>query len=137
VAGDLFVKHMDWPGAQELSQRLAKTLDPKLLSDDDKSPEMQAAEMQMQAMAQEMEQLHGMLKGVQQSMESQDLEIKKYDAETKRISAVQAGMSPEQIQDIVMGTIAAALDTGDLIGGNIPARGELMPEMMPPPEMPQ
>jgi hypothetical protein len=137
VAGDLFVKHMDWPGAQELSQRLAKTLDPKLLSDDDKSPEMQAAEMQMQAMAQEMEQLHGMLKGVQQSMESQELEIKKYDAETKRISAVQAGMSPEQIQDIVMGTIAAALDTGDLIGGNIPSRGELMPEMMPPPEMPQ
>jgi hypothetical protein len=137
VAGDLFVKHMDWPGAQELSQRLAKTLDPKLLSDDDKSPEMQAAEMQMQAMAQEMEQLHGMLKGVQQSMEAQELEIKKYDAETKRISAVQAGMSPEQIQDIVMGTIAAALDTGDLIGGNIPARGELMPEMMPPPEMPQ
>jgi hypothetical protein len=26
-------------------------------------------------------------------------------------------MSPEQIQDIVMGTIAAALDTGDLVAG--------------------
>jgi len=137
VAGDLFVKHMDWPGAQELSQRLAKTLDPKLLSDDDKSPELQAAEMQMQAMAQEMEQLHGMLRRVEQSMEAQELEIKKYDAETKRISAVQAGMSPEQIQDIVMGTIAAAIDTGDLIGGSIPARGELMGEapQAPPPEM--
>jgi hypothetical protein len=49
-------------------------------------------------------------------------------------------MSPDQIQDIVMGTIAAALDTGDLIG-QMPNRGELgeseeMPgqpmEMMPP-----
>jgi hypothetical protein len=26
-------------------------------------------------------------------------------------------MTPEQIQDIVMGTIAAAVDTGDLIAG--------------------
>ena len=129
VAGDLFVKHMDWPGAQELSQRLAKTLDPKLLSDDDKSPELQAAEMQMQAMAQEMEQMHSMLRAVQQSMEAQELEIKKYEAETRRISAVQAGMTPEQIQDIVMGTIAAAVDTGDISPGAIPNRGDLMPDM--------
>ena len=129
VAGDLFVKHMDWPGAQELSQRLAKTIDPKLIEDSEKSPALQAAEMQMQAMAQEMEQLHKMLQSVQQSMEAQELEIKKYDAETKRISAVQAGMTPDQIQDIVMGTIAAAIDTGDLISGPIPNRGELMPDM--------
>ena len=129
VAGDLFVKHMDWPGAQELSQRLAKTIDPKLIEDSEKSPALQAAEMQMQAMAQEMEQLHKMLQSVQQSMEAQELEIKKYDAETKRISAVQAGMTPDQIQDIVMGTIAAAIDTGDLISGPIPNRGDLMPDM--------
>jgi len=38
----------------------------------------------------------------------------------------------EQIQDIVSGTIAAALDTGDLIGG-APQRQEFQ---MPPPEMP-
>ena len=129
VAGDLFVKHMDWPGAQELSQRLAKTIDPKLIEDSEKSPALQAAEMQMQAMAQEMEQLHKMLQSVQQSMEAQELEIKKYDAETKRISAVQAGMSESQIQDLVMGTIAAAIDTGDIISGNIPNRGNLMPDM--------
>jgi hypothetical protein len=36
-------------------------------------------------------------------------------------------MSPEQIQDIVMGTIAAAMDTGDLIGGS--------PEMREVPQM--
>jgi hypothetical protein len=54
-------------------------------------------------------------------------------------------MTFEQIQDIVQGTIAAALDTGDLIGG-APQREEfqmpqeqMMPpppdQMMPPPEM--
>ena len=130
VAGDLFVKHMDWPGAQELSQRLAKTIDPKLTEDNDKSPALQAAEQQMQAMAQELDQMHQMLKGVQQSMEAQELEIKKYDAETKRISATQAGMSEDQIQDIIRGTLAAAIETGDLISGDM-NRGEMAFEGAP------
>ena len=122
VAGDLFVKHMDWPGAQELSKRLAKTIDPKLLSDDE-DPALQAANQQIQAMGQEMEQMHQMLQNVQKSIEMRDQEradfeakIKAFDAETKRISAVQAGMSPEQIQDIVMGTVHGMITSGDLIG---------------------
>jgi hypothetical protein len=44
-------------------------------------------------------------------------------------------MSPEQIQDIVMGTIAAALDTGDLING-APEMRE-MPPMAEQQGMPQ
>jgi hypothetical protein len=142
VAGDLFVKNMDWPGAQEMSKRFAKTIDPKLMADDDKTPELQAAEQQIQAMGQEMEQMHQMIQNVGKSIEMQDLarkdyeaEIKAYQAETQRISAVQAGMSPEQIQDIVMGTIAAALDTGDLING-APEMRE-MPDMLEQQGMPQ
>jgi hypothetical protein len=157
VAGDLFIKNMDWPGAQEMSKRFAKTIDPKIMEGGDESPEMQAATMQMEAMGQEMEQMHQMLQNVSKSMEAQDLErknyeaqIKAFDAETKRISAVQAGMTFEQIQDIVQGTIAAALDTGDLIGGapqreqfEMPQEPMMQPPMeqmpmeqqMPPPEM--
>jgi hypothetical protein len=161
VAGDLFVKNMDWPGAQELADRLAKTIDPKLLENGDKDPALQAAEQQMQAMGQEMEQMYAMMQNFQKSVEVQDLErknfeadIKAYQAETQRISAVSAGMTAEQIQDIVMGTIAAALDTGDLVGQELqrepmqmpqemPMEGQVPPEMMPmegqvPPEgMPQ
>ncbi len=113
VAGDLFVKHMDWPGAQEMAARIAKTIDPKLLNDDE-SPELQAANQQMQAMAQEI---------VQKSMEQQELDIKAYDAETKRISAVQDKMTPDQIQDIVMGTLQAALDSGDIGPGAVQNEG--------------
>jgi hypothetical protein len=94
VAGDLFVKHMDWPGAQELSKRLAKTLDPKLLSDED-DPALQAANQQIQAMGQEMEQMHQMLQNVAKSHEAQSLDNEKfkadlqaYDAETKRLTAL-------------------------------------------------
>ena len=144
VAGDLFVKNMDWPGAQEMAARFAKTIDPKLLSDAD-DPALQAANQQMQAMAQELDQMHTMLKNVGQSMEAQDLkikqfdsEVKAYDAETKRISAVQAGMSEEQIQDIAMGVVAAALESQSMMSQMPEMREESMPmEQMPPQGMPQ
>jgi hypothetical protein len=136
VAGDLFVKNMDWPGAQEMSKRFAKTIDPKLMGDAEDNPQLQAAQQQMQAMAAELDQLHQMLQNVGKSMEAQDMErkdyeakIKAFDAETKRIAAVQAGMSEEQIQDIVMGTLHGMITSGDLVS-EMPGRetNEMMPE---------
>ena len=143
VAGDLFVKNMDWPGAQDLAKRFKKTIDPKVLADDD-DPALAAANQQMEAMAAEMENMFQMLQNVNQSMEAREMQIKQfeadikaYQAETQRISAVQAGMSPEQIQDIVMGTIAAAMDTGDLVSG-APQMPEMqMPEMQQPQMAPE
>jgi hypothetical protein len=35
VAGDLFIKNMDWPGAQEMAARFKKILDPKVLAEGD------------------------------------------------------------------------------------------------------
>ena len=144
VAGDLFIKNMDWPGAQEMAQRFAKIIDPKILEGEDESPEMQAAKAQMDVLTQELNRVVGMLEKVEQSMEAQELQIKAYDAETKRISAVQAGMSAEQIQEIVMGTIAAAIDTGDLVPGGagplreeMPQMAEQMPQMAEPQMMPE
>ena len=123
IAGDLLVKNMDWPGAEEIAKRMKKTIDPKILADED-DPQLAAANQQMEAMQAEMENMFQMLQNVNQSMEAREIQIKEFDsqvkayaAETQRISAVQAGMSPEQIQDIVMGTIAAAMDTGDLVAG--------------------
>jgi len=153
VAGDLFIKNMDWPGAQEMAARFKKILDPKVLSEGDQSPEMMAAQQQMEAMTQELNRMTDIISNVQDSVAQREVDIKEYkaqvdayDAETKRISAMQQSMTPEQIQDIVMGTIAAALDTGDLIGGSpqmrempdmeqpeMPEMGEMQPEM---PEQP-
>jgi hypothetical protein len=124
VAGDLFVKNMDWPGAQEMSKRFAKTIDPKILADDDKSPALQAAEQQIQAMGAEMENMHQMIQNVGKSIEMRDLErkdfeaeVKAYQAETQRITATQAGMNEQQIQDIAMGVVAAAIESNSQISG--------------------
>ena len=130
VAGDLFIKNMDWPGAQEMAERFKKILDPKVLEGGDMTPELAAAQQQIQAMAQELEQSSTILENIQDSVAQQEIQIKgfeaeirAYDAETKRISAVQNSMTPEQIQDIVMGTMHAAMDMGDLVPPSLPQLG--------------
>jgi hypothetical protein len=142
VAGDLFVKNMDWPGAQEMSKRFAKTIDPKFLSDGEDNPALQAAQQQMQAMGQEMEQMHQMIRNVGKSIEVQEQErkdfeaqVKAYEAETKRLAQVQASMSPEQIQDIVLGTVHGMITSGDLVS-EMPGRdqSEMMPEQQGMPQ---
>jgi len=83
-----------------------------------------------------------MLQNVGKSIEVQEQErkdyeakIKAFDAETKRISAVQAGMSPDQIQEIVLGTIHGMITSGDLIaempGQDMPIEEMLMEQEMP------
>jgi len=154
VAGDLFVKNMDWPGAQEMAERFKKTIDPQILANNDKSPELQAAEQQIQAMGQEMEAMHSMINQVGKSIEMQEqrrkdyeAEIKAYQAETQRITATQAGMNEQQIQDIAMGVVAAAMESNGQLNG-IPEMQEQQmdvgmegmpeaPEPMQPMEMPQ
>lgn len=85
--------------------------------------------------------MHQMLQNVSKSMEMRDMEVKEqanqikmFDAETKRISAVQAGMSEEQIQDIAMGVVAAAMESNNMMSG-MPENREASPEPMQ--EMPQ
>jgi len=74
--------------------------------------------------------MHQMIQNVGKSIEMQDMkrkdyeaEIKAYQAETQRISAVQAGMTEQQIQDIAMGVVAAAMEQG-----GIPEMREMQPE---------
>lgn len=149
VAGDLFIKNMDWPGAQEMAERFKKILDPKVLQTGEKSPELAAAEQQIQALTQELQQSSTILESVKDSVAQQEVsiksfeaEIRAYDAETKRISAVQASMTPDQIQDIVLGTLHAAMDMGDLVPPGQPQEGDFGMDQMPeqpeqPGEMPE
>jgi hypothetical protein len=155
VAGDLFIKNMDWPGAQEMAKRFEKIIDPKIMADTDESPEMQQAKMQMEAMGQELDQLQQMLQNVGKSIEVQDLErknfeadIKAYQAETQRLSTIAAGMTPDQVQDVVMQTLRDVMTSGDLVMeqqgqelmgdmGDMGGMGQEMPPEMGgmPPEM--
>ena len=139
VAGDLFVKNMDWPGAQEMAKRFARTIDPVIMGETDESPALQAANKQIEAMGAEMQQMFTMLQRVNDSMEAQKLEIdqfkvqsdadiKAYEAETRRLQAVAAGMQPEQVQEVVMQTLRDVLTAGDLVTAIEPREMPQMPE---------
>lgn len=108
IAGDLIVKAQDWPGADDLAERLLKTVPPQLLSEKEKQergdqPDFQAM-MQQQAMMQEqMQQAVQELQKLQQEnmtlktkeaieakkleIENKKLEIERFEAETNRIEA--------------------------------------------------
>ncbi len=131
VIGDLMVKNMDWPGAEEISERLKLTLPPEIQQAEAKKkqktmpPEMlkivqqfeqalkqkdemmAAAADEIEAARQEMKKL----KDAQEDKENEikikavDTEIKAYQAETQRLQAVQQSMTPEQIQQIVLQTM--------------------------------
>lgn len=131
VAGDLFVKNMDWPGAQEMADRFAKTIDPKLMTGNATTPEMQAAMQQIQAQQAQLMAAEHAIEAIKQSMDNRRIEIKQidaqikgYDAETRRIAAMAKAMSPEQIQDMVMGTLHGMIANGDL---DSPLKDKLQP----------
>jgi len=140
IAGDLFVKQMDWPGAHELAKRFEKTIPPELLSDDD--PQMQKAKQIIQQMQQELQQAHQMLNNAQNSIEAREVTVKEfearikaYQAETQRIVALkpaqEPGLSEEQIQDIAAGTVHAALQdpsAGGMMGPAAANKGAQQPQ---------
>lgn len=76
IAGDIMVKQMDWPGAQEIAERIKKTLPPGL-SDDEKQqqPLPPEAQAQMQQMSQMIEMLTGKLNEAQDKAETKTLEL--------------------------------------------------------------
>ena len=63
VGGDLLVKNLDWPGAQELADRIRKTIDPALLEEaEDAETQLAAAQGMVQQLQQQLEALNAYAK---------------------------------------------------------------------------
>jgi hypothetical protein len=98
VAGDLVAKAQDWPGAEELANRLKKTIPVQYL--DEKDQEGAGAGMspeEIQAMQQQLMQLQTENQELKQdkTLEFKKLEIQSYDATTKRIAALNRNFGVE------------------------------------------
>lgn len=87
VAGDLLFKAADFPMADEVAERLHRTIPPAILGEGP-TPEMQDATQKMQHMGQMIEQLSQELQQAKQGHEQQEVNIREYEAETKRIAAL-------------------------------------------------
>ncbi len=96
--GDLAFKNMDWPGADEIAERLKKLLPPQLQEDEEgqpqQDPQLQAMVQQLQA---QLEEAVAAAEGKQAEMEikAAELQIKQFDAETKRMQ-VMGGIQGQQ-----------------------------------------
>jgi len=90
-------------------------------------------------MTQELNRMSDIIKHVQDSVAQREVDVKEfkaqvdaYDAETKRIAAVQVGMTEEQIQDIAMGVVAAAMESQMAMVPMIRDESPEEQQMMPP-----
>lgn len=119
LIGDLIAKNMDWPGAEEVAERLKLMLPPQLQNDKSPIPPQVAAQMQqMQQMLQQMQQAMGQLQQENaqlkqdKSVEAQKVQIDGYNAETNRLKVTSAAMTQEQVQMLVLQTLQQALTPG-------------------------
>jgi len=104
IAGDLVVKAQDWPGAEELSERLQKTVPPQFLSPEDQQklqppPVSPQVVQQMQQALQQLQQENTQLK-LDKTIEFKKLEVQSYEATTKRIAALNQDRGTESPDDM-------------------------------------
>ncbi len=132
LISDLIAKNLDWPGADEIAERFRAVLPPAVTG---QNPELQQMQQQMQQMQQQSQQAIAQLQQeLQQTKASKEIDLAKvkidaYGAETDRLKTVQTGMTPEQIQMMIMQTIQQLMQTPDIT----PMQGQMIqPEMAQP-----
>jgi hypothetical protein len=88
VIGDLLAKNLDWPGADEVAQRLQAMLPPQARGAD---PQARAAQAQTAELAQALAAAKAQIAALQQdrSHEARKLEIDAFEAETNRLKALR------------------------------------------------
>lgn len=91
VAGDLIAKAQDWPLAEQIGDRLKKTLPPQVTDgeDEDLSPEEKAAKEQQQKSAQDQQaqQQQMQQRGIEAEIATKEAQAKKTSAEAAKIGA--------------------------------------------------
>jgi hypothetical protein len=78
VAGDLMVKNMDWPGAQDIAQRLRKALPPGMADDEKENPIPPQAKAMLEQQGQMIQQLTEQLQAA-----TSPIELKRMDLESR------------------------------------------------------
>jgi len=106
VVGDLFVKNMDWPGADEIATRIKKTIPPELTEDVDEDEEdmietpvgqlpVSQAGQAIESLTQQIQQSGDQMQQMQQELQRADMlgkendarkiEVERFKAETDRM----------------------------------------------------
>jgi hypothetical protein len=117
--GDLLFKAADFPMAQDVAERLRRAIPPALLGDGP-SPAEQDMQQKMAHMGQMIEHLSQMLQEAREGREQQEVNIKSYDAETKRIQAL-GPVDPALVSHLATQVVMQMMQSG-------PPEGQPQPE---------
>lgn len=118
IIGDLLAKNLDWPGADEIADRMQAMLPPQIQGQNPQVQQLQQQLQQMDGHAKEaVAQLQQKLGQEKQdkALEAAKLRIDAYNAETNRIKAVGTGMQPQEVQALVMQTLRQVLQSPDIL----------------------
>jgi hypothetical protein len=132
VAGDLLFKAADFPMADEVAERLHRTIPPQILGEGP-TPEMQDATQKMQQMGQMIEHLTAELQTARAGREQQDTNIKAYDAETKRLQALGQPLDPNLVAHVATGVVMDMMQTGAPEGSAPPDPSQQQQQQPSPP----
>lgn len=140
VVGDLMFRNFDWPGAEQIADRLKKMLPPEVADDDESGEVIQTPKGPVpvnqagQVIAGLMQNIDGMGQALEKAdllekeNKSKELQIKMHEAETKRISAesdqLRAGAEVASTNEMLAGLAeqAAAAAVANLLNSNVIVR---------------
>lgn len=145
IVGDFWAKNSDFPGADELADRLKRGLPPQYAAGPD--PQLMALQQQSQQMQQQAHELlgkadqeiaelkqHNISLNDQLKDKSAEIAVKDYEAETRRLQAV-GGIDPISLQVIVRQLVQDMLGTHlePVLDRHAGIQGQLAGRMLPPP----
>jgi hypothetical protein len=130
VAGDLLFKAADFPMADEVAERLHRTI-PAAILGEGPTPAEQDMEDKMKQMGQMIEHQSAMLQEAQQGKESDELRIKAYDAETKRLQALGQPLDPHVVAHVATQVVMQMMQTGSPDAPPDPSQQQQQPSSPP------
>jgi hypothetical protein len=110
------VKNMDFPEAQEFASVMKKLLPPGLLDNEEESPELMQAKKVIEEQGQQLQAVTQMLQQINSSMDAQELKIKEFDAETKRIKVYLDDQDGQRQTELSAATALAQMETTEQQG---------------------
>ena len=136
VVAPIWARMQDWPEADKLSKALLAMAPPPVqaaLAEGEEQQDVNQVKLHLQQVEQQAQQMQQMLEQASQriqELESEDksktleylakaaeIETREYEAETKRMQVLGAGMTPEQVQILVQQTVMQALNREPLADG--------------------
>lgn len=118
LIGDLIAKNLDWPGADEIADRLKAMLPPQINGE---NPMITQLRQQLQMMDAHAKEAIGKLSAElaklksDNTLENRKLDIDAYSKETDRLKLTSQAMDPAAIQALVLQTIQQLLQSPDVL----------------------